>query len=241
MLQAHETAALQFSGGKDSTALLHLARPWLGQITVLFADPGVFPHLREHVERSCRELGARLEVIEPAEKLEAYHERTGLPSDIVPVWDAEGAWLFERKPAVQSTMTCCWNMLLKPMHERVLAGGWKVVLRGHKACDERKGVPDGHVDEHGIQYRQPLWAWSDERVMFYLRSQGVRLPEHYAEVSDSLDCELCTGHLLTHSGADKLRWVREHRPELWSRLSPRIERVRAVTRAAMARMEAACG
>ena len=46
MLGSHKHAVLQFSGGKDSTALMYLARPWLDRITVIFGETGAtFPPL----------------------------------------------------------------------------------------------------------------------------------------------------------------------------------------------------
>src|SRR5258705_1448544 len=82
----HERIALQFSGGKDSTALLYLARPWLDRITVIFAESGAtFPHVVEHIKRTCSKLGARLEVIHPPADGFAFTALHRLPADVVPV------------------------------------------------------------------------------------------------------------------------------------------------------------
>ena len=86
MLAAGERAALQFSGGKDSTALLYLARPYLDRITVYFAETGaVFSHVRRHVEETCDALGARLKVVLPPRPVQEHIDAQGLPSDLVPV------------------------------------------------------------------------------------------------------------------------------------------------------------
>ena len=66
MLGNHKNAVLQFSGGKDSTALIHLARPWLDRITVLFAETGAtFPHLLKHIHATCEKLNATLVIVKP--------------------------------------------------------------------------------------------------------------------------------------------------------------------------------
>lgn len=230
-LEPGEKAILQFSGGKDSTALLHLAKPWLDQIIVYFADTGaVYPHVREFIHAECERLGARLAVIRAPVTIEQWHAAEGLPSDIVPIEStAETQWTLKDKARqrLQSHMKCCTAMIFLPMANAIKASGIKIVLRGSKRCDARVGVPDGHVED-GIVYRSPLWDWSDDQVFQYLKQEGVTLPKHYAAVPNSLDCYLCTGHL-KHHGAAKLRWTKEHYPDdLWPELSRRVAAVRNV-------------
>lgn len=227
LLRPGERAVLQFSGGKDSTALLYLARPWLSQIEVHFGDTGaVFPHVRRHVEETCAKLGATLRLITPPESVRAYTERVGLPADIVPV-EASDLLPMGGGTALQPYTRCCAAMLWQPLYNAVKASGATVVLRGSKASDARLSVPDGHIED-GITYRSPLWHWSDVDVMAYLEEQGASLPAHYGDgVRDSLDCTICTAHL-PHHGAEKLRWMREHAPELYAETAERVERMRSV-------------
>ena len=224
MLAEGETAALQFSGGKDSTALLYLARPYLDRITVLFGDTGaVYPHVREHVERTCEKLGATLCIVCPPESVHGYTERVGLPADIVPV-EASDLVPVNGGVRLQPYTRCCAAMIWLPMQDAICELGVNVVLRGSKACDARVGVSDGHVED-GITYRSPLWHWSDADVMAYLKRQGADLPKHYPEVPDSFDCWICSAHL-PHHGAAKLRWTREHYPEFYAITADRIRKVR---------------
>lgn len=230
MIGDHKHAVLEFSGGADSTALLYLARPWLDRITVMFVDPGAtYPHVLEHIFRTCAAVGARLEIIRPHVGVRQWHAEQGLPSDVVPGWNtAEMVWTQKEKPAalIQSTASCCRAMLWHPKMRALQASGATLVLRGSKAADERVGVAPGFRDENGVEYASPLWDWTDADVLAYLKAEGVELPAHYAHVKDSLDCYLCTGHTGAHYARKKLTYTRGHHPDLWAELAPRLRIVR---------------
>lgn len=234
LLGPHGKAILQFSGGKDSLATLYLARPWLDRITVMFGDTGnVYPHLLDFVEETCAELGAKLQIVRPEMKIEDYHARFGLPSDIVPAFlMPDIAWILRDKPdqLLQPTMTCCWNMLLAPMQKAVMESDATLVIRGAKAVDTRRGVPPGTVF-NGKEFLAPIWNWTDADVYAYLEREGAELCPHYKEAHDSLDCWSCTGHMAYGDPRGKLAYTKKHYPEYWPELQRRLKRVRDTVRA----------
>lgn len=228
MIAQHQKAILQFSGGKDSTALLHMARPWLDKISVYFVDTGAtFPHVMEFITETCDRLGARLTFIKPEITINEYIEKAGLPADIVPVEsDAQFMGYLNDVPAVrlQPYSRCCSAMIWQPMDRAVKMSGATLVLRGSKAFDGRRGVPSGHI-EGGIEYASPLWDWSDSDVMGYLKAEGIMLPYHYNRVNESLDCTICTAHL-AHNGTDKMRFLRSDYPEIAADVKGRLGLIR---------------
>jgi 3'-phosphoadenosine 5'-phosphosulfate sulfotransferase (PAPS reductase)/FAD synthetase len=241
MLGSHRKAVLQFSGGKDSTALMYLARPWLDRITVIFAETGAtFPHLVKHVEDTCERLDASLVVIRPPIDVHQYTRVHGLPADVVPV-EASAAMLPFLKPPpaqlLQPYTQCCGAMLWAPMLRYTRENGVDLVLRGSKASDRRVGVGPS-VEVEGTRYTSPLWDWSDDDVYAYLAQQGATLPEHYEHINDSLDCWLCTAHL-AHHGDEKMRYIRENYPDLWPIVAERVTRVQAVLAGEIARISPA--
>lgn len=234
MLDNHSHAVLQFSGGKDSLATLYLARPFLDRITVMFGDTGgTYPHLVQFVTDTCAKLGAELLLVEPPMPVAEYTEAYGLPSDIVPAWTTHGmAEMLSDKPRqlLQSPMSCCSRMLLEPLYRAVLKTGAKLVIRGAKKTDKRVGVPPGFVDAIGITYTSPIWDWSDDEVFAYLKKEGAELAPHYADVKDSLDCWICTGHMPYSDAAKKLAYTKTNYPELWPILQERLNRVAATVK-----------
>lgn len=230
MLGEHKNAVLQFSGGKDSTALLYLARPYLDKITVLFSETGAtFPHLRKHVEQTCQALGAKLVVVHPPVDVHQHTLDYGLPADVVPVEATAQAMLFMNPPPqqmLQPYSQCCAAMIWNPMAKYITEHKVDLVLRGSKAADSRVGVGPC-VEENGITYKSPLWDWDDDRVYSYLKEQGASLPEHYPAINDSLDCWICTAHL-GHHGDQKMAYIRERYPEKWPIVVERMTRMRNV-------------
>ncbi len=240
MLGDHKNAVLQFSGGKDSTALMYLARPWLDKITVLFAETGAtFPHLVKHIEDTCRLLNARLEIVRAPFDVFQHTETFGLPSDVVPVEASFVAKLFVNPPpkqVLQPYTSCCGAMLWDPMMKYIADNGVDLVLRGSKASDHRRGVANSQVN--GVTFASPLWDWSDNDVHEYLRREGASLPDHYKTINDSLDCWMCTAHL-AHHGDEKMRYIRENYPDLWPTVAERMGRVKAAIDNEMARIKPA--
>lgn len=223
---------LQFSGGKDSLAVLYLMRDRLSEITVYFGDTGmVYPHMSKFVRDTCEKLGAKLKVITPKTPIGHFQRDFGLPSDIVPVeaTAAMQAYSKEKQPVrIQSVLSCCGAMLWQPLADAMREDGVTTIIRGSKQSDGHVGVADGYVDENGVTYSSPIWDWTDDDVFSYLKEVGAELPIHYSEVNNSFDCYACTA-FLTHPGAkERLEWTKRNYPSLWPEIEMRLRAVRHV-------------
>lgn len=223
--------AVQFSGGKDSLAVLHLMRDRLGpEAAVYFADSGMtYPHVTEFVKSTCERLGLTLKIVKPPVDISLFQAARGLPADMVPVEASAEMQPYlpaAKRVLLQSGLSCCSAMLWRPLQEAILSDGVKTVYRGSKKCDGQVGVADGHVDGHGIIYHSPLWNWSDDEVFSYLKNVGAELPAHYAAVNSSFDCYGCTAWL-NHAGVPaRLKWTKEAYPDLWPVIEMRLRMVR---------------
>lgn len=224
--------AIQFSGGKDSLAALYSMRPFFDRARAYFANTGgAFPHVVEFVRKTCERLGVELVEVAPPLPLGDYHAQYGLPADIVPLEatrelrDLMGAPA-SAGPLLQSHIGCCASMIWLPMQQRMIDDGIKFIVRGSKKADAHVGRPDGFVDEAGRIYMSPLWDWSDDQVLAYLREQGAELLPHYETGNASFDCALCTGFLTEHGARHRLEWTRANHPAIWRDLSARLENLR---------------
>lgn len=230
MIEGHQRVILQYSGGKDSTAMLHLARPFLDRIDVVFANAGApYPHVLQFIASTCARLGAKLTIIGSDEPLEDFHARAGLPADVVPHWASpDAAWTVQdrERPKLQGALNCCAQRIFIPFTQHILTVGATLILRGAKKSDDRVGVGNGQYMA-GVEVQHPLWDWTHDDVFAYLRSEGVELPAHYATGGriDGLDCWSCTAHL-PYGGAERLAWMKENTPDLLGALLPRLVHVR---------------
>lgn len=223
--------AIQFSGGKDSLAVLYLCRPILSDATVYFGDTGdVYPHMKAFVIQTCEKLGATLKIVPPPMAIAEYHKIAGLPSDIIPVEHTREMREFNKSTGtiLQSNLSCCSFMLWHPLQRAMMTDGISIIYRGSKASDHHVGVADGYIDKTGIIYKSPLWKWPDEDVFSYLKSVDAEMPEHYSEVNNSFDCLNCTAYLTSAGAKERLEFTKRRYPAQWPGLEANLREVRDI-------------
>ena len=161
--------ALQFSGGKDSLALLYYVQSLWEFIDVIVIDAGdMYSATRARVELVSKLVPNFVYLKSDAP---AYRKVHGDPND--------ANWL-----------ACCVANVYAPMHDYIKKHGYRQILRGTKAVDPHihLAFPGDVMD--GILMTFPLWHWSDLEVMEYL---GERLPLEYRLGAIGMpDCRTCT-------------------------------------------------
>ena len=220
---------VQFSGGKDSIVCLHLFKndP---DITAVYVNTGAaFPHVKEHVQKTCDDFGVPLITILLEKSVTEWHKENGLPADIIP-WDSTPLMQQLSKKSFGATlvpyMDCCSANIHLPMERFVIENNVTDVIRGSKACDTVVGVQDGFVG-NGTTYHSPLWNWSHEDVFNYIKMYDITILDNYKDPdSDSLDCWNCTGHM-GKTGAARVRYVKENLPEHYDELAANIALVKS--------------
>jgi len=210
---------LEFSGGKDSLAVLLLLKDELKDITVLWADSGdSFPETyaqMELVKKICPNFitvnGFQKEVIRDF----------GYPVDVLPVsCHTSCKDLHGERPKLQGYSECCVRSFIMPLHNAAIQLGATEIIRGQKASDSMKSnVKNGDIVD-GIRYNFPIEDWTDAQVMEYVKDSEL-LPKHYKVANTGLDCMHCTAYLAENTW--KLQYLIENHPIVAKEVSRRFK------------------
>lgn len=200
---------LQFSGGKDSLALLHFMEPSWDELTVVWLNTGAaFPETIEQMAR-VREMVPKFVEIKSSQSIDT----EGYPADVVPIASTSLGQLVEGTVGrrFQSRYSCCAAAMWIPMHAAMKEMGVTVVYRGQKSADKRTNrIPSGTVVEN-VRYEFPLEDWTDAQIHHYLRERDIALPANYRSMSTGLDCWNCTAYLDENIG--KFKYMQQHHPQ----------------------------
>lgn len=224
IIERHERIALQFSGGKDSLALMHLMRPHWDRLTVYWLDTGdSFPETRTQVEEieALVPHFVRIEGRQPA-----VIAQFGIPSDLVPANStpmgiaAKGGGVL-----IQDRYSCCMRSLMWPLHQRMKDDGITLIIRGQKASDTmRSPLKSGDVED-GIEYLFPLEGWDDAKVFAFLKEKSVPVPRFYEIMRASPDCMTCSAYWEDGRAA----YLSEYHPEAYEEYQRRLNAISAAT------------
>lgn len=200
VLARHRKIGFQFSGGRDSLAALYLMEPYWKAMTVYHLDNGdQYPELKAVVDLARRDVDI---VTVHSDAMQSRMD-FGLPSDLTPADNTGmGRALTGRGLAVQGRFECCSRVIMQPLHDRMLADGVSLIVRGVRASDFAKPhqFMSGYVGE-GIELLYPIEDWTDDQVGRFLEARGLPIARFYSEgVSETPECMGCTawwdtGHL----------------------------------------------
>ena len=192
MIWGHEKVALELSGGKDSVACLFFLKDYLDQMTVYWLntrDP--YPETVAVIER-CKQMCPNF--VEVKSDVKSWKKTYGMPVDAVPR-TGEHVHLPPQPREVRcvDSYTCCLENIMLPLHERVIADGNTLIIRGQRMEDDHKGPLKSGDWVDGIQVLYPLENWSNADVMHYLQSQNAPIHPIYTVTPHGVDCLHCTG------------------------------------------------
>lgn len=191
VLDRHERIALQVSGGKDSLACLYMLQPYWDRLTVYWTNTGdTFPEVVAIMDQ-IREAVPRF--VEIKTDVAQVHEDHGMPSDIVPESATPfGIIVGHAAPLIQGRYSCCFASIMRPMHERMIADGITLVIRGQRNDDTLKApVKSGDVID-GIEFYFPIEHMTKRDVMTYLKQVGAPIPRFYEVMDTAPDCMSCS-------------------------------------------------
>lgn len=211
MSEDYSRTFLQFSGGKDSIACLHVLRERWDDLTVVWLNTGAaYPETIDYMQRIAA-LVPHFRELKSSQNIET----EGYPADLLPTSaTAIGRQLGRSagKLRFQSRWTCCAHAKWLPMDAHMRALGATTIIRGTKKYDANlysNLAVHGAVHD-GMRYECPLWEWTDERVFAFIREHDIELPRNYEAMAKGLDCWNCTAYLSEDTG--RLAYMRRYYP-----------------------------
>lgn len=190
-LDRHEKIALSFSGGKDSLACVYLLRDQLDRITIYHNDTGdLLPEVMEVVEH-VKAFAPHF--VHVRGDVNAWIAEHGLPTDLLPHGAHDvGRAMGEHQLRLVARYDCCYQNLMRPLFDRVVADGNTLLIRGTKAVDMKRLPLRSGESGGGIELFYPLQDWSHDAVFDYLRSVGAPICRVYDHVTNSPECARCS-------------------------------------------------
>lgn len=192
ILQGHDKIALAFSGGKDSLAVAHLLRPHWDRMTFYHVDAGdLLPEVQDIVAEYESMVPSFVRVRSDAR---AFMEQFGLPSDLVPHTATPVGLVIGGTLGLVPRYDCCGHNLWMPMHNRMVADGVTLVIRGTKRADMKK-LPNENMKGEHYEVWLPLLEWTHTQVFSYLRAVGAPISNVYRHVVNAPECATCPAWL----------------------------------------------
>lgn len=221
-LERHGRGALQFSGGKDSLALVYLLRPHWDKLTLYHVDTGdLLPEVREIVDM-VEAMVPRFVRIET--NVARWHEAVGLPSDLVPTSNTPvGLAIGSSRRRIVDRYECCVANLMAPMHVAALENREPLVIRGTKRADFARLPAVSGDTSMGYELWLPLQEWSHEEVFEYLRSVDAPICRVYEHKVQAPECARCPAWW----SEGRAEYLQRYHPDLFAAYRAKLAAVAA--------------
>jgi phosphoadenosine phosphosulfate reductase len=169
------SAAVGWTGGKDSTVVLALWREVLAAkrpgapVRALNLDTGCkFPEVLAFRDRLTREWGLELHIVRPGVELSRY-------------------------PLALDPMACCGDLKIRPLHEAVLDLSIPALLTGVRSDENPDRADRPWKEDHGDHVRVlPILEWTELDIWTFMVREGIPWCTLYDQGYRSLGCMPCT-------------------------------------------------
>jgi phosphoadenosine phosphosulfate reductase len=220
--ERHQRIAFQLSGGRDSVSALHVVRDFWPRLRVYFMDTGdAFTETHGVVAEVARRFNLNIEIVRA--DVAAYWDAVGWPSDVVPVSATPIGRTVDAEPVrVVGRFDCCYQNLMRPMHERMLDDGITLIVRGQRDEDYLKPPMRSGDVRDGIEVLYPIEDWTTDQVDSYTREHDLPVaPWYVVGQQHGSDCLRCTAWW----DDGRMPWLRRHHPQAHAEVLRRLEQI----------------
>ncbi len=242
---------VSFSGGKDSTVVVDLARRVDPDVPVVWFDSGMeFPETRDYVETLARRWDLNLFRLSTAPSGLEVLVQSGAwdhRAEDVPVPDLHEILIAapSRRAHADHGPANLWGVRAAESKGRAQLYRTHLARQVAEHCDgcctprdaatsrpsleqrARHGGLVGRVD--GTRSYGPIWDWSDEQVWTYLAQHSIEPNPVYAKLAalGAGEHALRVGHLIDANQiqAGRVTWLRRGWPELYAELEALLPRL----------------
>lgn len=222
-LAATRNPYVAFSGGKDSTAALHLVAEQRPGVTAAFLDSGAeLPDTLAFVERIGREWPVRLEIVRP-------------PAGLLDLLEEYGAYGLPAKAEYRKG-DITRRLVHEPMLEFARSRGHDAVFMGLRREENRRRLymlsRQGVIHRaqyDGLWHVNPLADWKGEDVWAYIASRGLPYNPVYDKTAFQPREWIRVAPWAGGTGRERGRfqWLKFYYPQVFNEFARRFPNVRA--------------
>jgi len=176
-------ATVAFSGGKDSSLVLHLVREIDPSIQAVFTDTGI-------------ESTSTLEVVRQTPNCETIHPNMNYWQII-----RKHGWPGQKDKARSHGNACCRILKETPAHHWYHYNAIDVVFTGLTMAESHQRAigtdyrgPFYYAKTWGCYMCHPIWDWRANEVLDYLRANNIAYNSSYDRGALRVGCTACTAY-----------------------------------------------
>ena len=219
-LNAAKKPIFYCSFGKDSSAVLHMIRPWLHKTLVAFIDcGGMYPDIVQWADIVGKTLPHFIHYNAPGNIWDDIKHKGWMVDAEFTALGRYGKILhadpLAKDHKLRSWAECVAERFWVPAAKLATFYNADLMISGERS-DDRPFADDWEIRNNGMNVIRPIFGWTDDDVWNYLDKHEISLPKTYqGRQKDRMDCFPCFGHNMS---ADRIRYMKKEYPDLYEKI-----------------------